>query len=195
MQRVFIGIPVDEQSQQHINHLLEPLMKSHPDIRWEPESNRHLTLAFLGDIPIPEIENLLRLFADTYQQEPHFEYRLSTMTRFPGPTGRIVALVDDPTGPLNRVFEITRRFLEKNNVQLNLKEFRPHITLGRIKKAKQVKTNFDQPTSIKLKISKVTFYQSILSASGSTYTTLKETPLNQGLKCELSSNINSMDGQ
>lgn len=178
IQRVFIGIPVDEQSQQHINHLLKPLKKSHPDIRWEPENNRHLTLAFLGDIPIPEVENLLQLFHSTYQQEPCFEFRLSTMTRFPGPTGRIVALVDDPTGPLNRIFQITRRFLENNNVQLNLKEFRPHITLGRIKKAKQVKTNFDQQTNINLKISKITFYQSILSASGSTYTTLKETPFN-----------------
>ena len=174
MQRVFIGIPVDEQSQQRINHLLIPIKKLHPDIRWEPENNRHLTLAFLGNIPIPEVENLLHLFSEIYQQEPCFEFRLSTMTRFPGPTGRIVALVDDPTEPLHRIFQITRRFLEKNKVQLNLKEFRPHITLGRIKKAKQVKISFDQKTNINLKISKITFYQAILSTSGSTYTTLKE---------------------
>ncbi len=177
LQRVFIGIPVDGQSQQRINELLKPLKALHQGIRWEPENNRHLTLAFLGDMPIPEVENLLQLFAETYQQERHFDYKLSTLTRFPTTTGRIIALVDDPNGPLSRLFQITRRFLERNDVKLNLKAFRPHITLGRIKRAKHVKTNFDQQTNIKLNINKIAFYQSTLSESGSIYTALKETPL------------------
>ena len=177
MQRVFIGIPVDEQSQQHINELLKPIKKLRQDIRWEPANNRHLTLAFLGDLPVPEVENLLQLFSETYQQETRFEYRLSTLTRFPEPTSRIIALVDDPTGPLERLFQITRRFLERNNIELDLKEFRPHVTLGRIKKANRVKTNFDQQTNINLAIDKITFYLSTLSESGSIYTKLKETQL------------------
>jgi len=49
------------------------------------------------------------------------------------------------------------------------------LTLGRIKKPKQLKTNFDQQSSINLKVDKVLFNQSTLSPSGSIYTVLKET--------------------
>lgn len=177
MRRVFIGIPVDEQSQQHITELIKPITNLRLGIRWEPESNRHLTLAYLGDRPIAEVKNLLQLFSATYQQEKHFKFKLSTLTRFPEPTSRIIALVDDPTGPLDRLFQITQNFLERNNVQLDLKAFRPHITLGRIKKPKQLKTNFDQQTNINLEVNKILFYQSSLGPSGSIYTVLKETPM------------------
>jgi len=178
MQRVFIGIPVDQHSQQRINELLKPIKELRQDIRWEPDRNLHLTLAFIGNTPVAEVDNLLQIFSETYQQETHFKYRLSTLTRFPGPMGRIIALVDDPTEPLHRLFQITKTFLERNNVDLDLKEFRPHITLGRIKKAKHVKTNFDQQTDISLNVNKITFYQCTQGESGSIYTALKETWLN-----------------
>ena len=178
MQRVFIGIPVDGQSQQLINALLDPIKKLHQDIRWEPANNWHLTLAFLGNLPAAEVECLLRSFDGAYQQESRFNYRLTTLTRFPTPAGRIIALVDDPTGPLDRLFQLTRSFLDSNKVELHLKAFRPHITLGRIRKAKYVKTNFDQQTNINLNINKIAFYQSAPSESGSIYTALKESTLN-----------------
>ena len=176
-QRVFIGIPVDKQSQQHINKLLQPIKILPRNIRWEPDHKRHLTLAFLGIKPISEIGNLIRLFDETYQQQFHFQYNLSVLTRFPKPTGRIIALVDDPTGPLNNLFQITLDLLRRISLKVDLKEFRPHITLGRIRKSKQQKTQFDQQTNIKLRIDKIVLYQSTHTESGSIYTILKETEL------------------
>ena len=92
MQRVFIGIPVDKQTQQLINELLKPVRKISTDIRWVPENNRHLTLAFLGDRPESDINSLLRVFDETYQQKSRFQYCLSALTRFPSAAGRILAL-------------------------------------------------------------------------------------------------------
>jgi len=177
MQRVFIGIPIDEQSQQQINEILEPIKKSRRDIRWVPVNNRHLTLAFMGNQAGSKVKSLLGLFNETYQQQTHFDFKLSLLTRFPEPAGRIIALVDDSSEALDRLFQITLTFLQRNNVELNLKEFRPHITLGRLKKAKQVKSNFDQQTDINLNICNISFYQSTLSKSGSIYSVLKEIAL------------------
>ena len=176
-QRVFIGIPVDKQSQLHINELLKPIRTLPLNIRWEPESKRHMTLAFLGIQPISEVRNLIRLFDETYQQQSHFQYHLSALKRFPTPTGRIIALVDDPTGSLENFFQITLDLLRRINLKVDLKEFRPHITLGRIKKPKQLKAQFDQSTNINLGINKIVLYQSTHTDSGSIYTSLKETEL------------------
>jgi 2'-5' RNA ligase len=143
-------------------------------------NNRHLTLAFLGNKPISEVDNLLRLFDQTYQHEARFQYSLSSLTRFPDPTGRILALTGEPGGPLDNLFQVTSGLLQRNRIEWDQKKFRPHLTLGRIKKAKQVKTTFEQKTRIQLDINKITLYQSTLTESGSLYTPLKETQLRSG---------------
>ena len=176
-QRVFIGIPIDKQSQQYINELLKPIKDSRRDIRWVPENNRHLTLAFLGDRPISEVDNLIRLFDESYQQETRFHYSLSTLERFPNPTGRIIALTNEPTEPLDTLFQVTLKLLQRNEIEFDRKRFRPHVTLGRIRRPKHVKKTFDQQININLDITKITLFQSRLTETGSIYLPLKETLL------------------
>lgn len=176
-QRVFIGIPIDKQSQQYINELLKPIKNSRRDIRWVPENNRHLTLAFLGNRPISEVDNLIQQFDESYQQEIRFQYRLSTLERFPDPKGRIIALTNESTEPLDNLFQITLKLLQRNEIEFDRKKFRPHVTLGRIKRPKHVKKTFDRQMNINLDINKITLYQSTLTNSGSIYSTLKETLL------------------
>jgi 2'-5' RNA ligase len=177
MQRVFIGIPVDTRAQQLINDLLRPLKELRGDIRWVPEINRHLTLAFLGNVPAAEVDILMGLFDKTYRQERQFRYKLSLLTRFPEPTGRIIALTGGPDRSLDHLFQITLKILLSNGQRADPRAFRPHLTLGRLKRAKQVKTTFDQQTGTHLEIARVVLYQSTLTESGPIYSVLKETKL------------------
>ncbi len=176
-QRVFIGIPVNHQFQQHVNLLLKPIKDSRQDIRWVVEKNRHLTLAFLGNRPKTEVENLLGLFDETYKGGTHFQYRFSKLTRFPDSAGRIIALTGKPGVQLDHLFQLTRQLLQKNGFEFERKTFRPHVTLGRIKRAKQVKTIIDQPINITLDISKIRLFKSTLTESGSVYSALREVHL------------------
>jgi len=178
-QRVFIGVPVDRKSQLRINSLVKPHKISHPGIRWVAENNRHLTLAFLGNKPIDVVEKLLGLFDETYTGETQFQYKLSTLTRFPDPMGRIIALSNAPDVKLNNLYQLTVELLQRNGVRFDRKEFRPHITLGRIRHAKQLDTTFTKHTDINLNITKLTFFQSVLTESGVNYHPLKETQLNK----------------
>ena len=177
MQRVFIGIPIDKHSQRFINELLKPIEDSRRDVRWVPENNRHLTLAFLGNRPISEVDNLIGQFDESYQPETRFHYSLSTLERFPDATGRIIALTNEPTERLDHLFQITLKLLQRNEIEFFRKKFRPHITLGRIRRPKHVKKTFDQQININLDITKITLYQSTLTNSGSIYSALKETLL------------------
>ena len=181
MQRVFIGIPIDKYSQQRINELLRPIENSRQDIRWVPENNRHLTLAFLGNRPVTEVDNLIRLFDETYQQIVHFQYSLSRLTRFPDPMGRIIALTGGPDRSMDRLFQITGRFLQGNKIKFDRKEFRPHITLGRFRKPKHVKTAFDRQMDLSLIVDKIILYKSTLTEFGSIYTSLEETHLGNSM--------------
>lgn len=179
LQRVFIGIPVDDRCQGPINRLLMPFKRISQDIRWIPEHNRHLTLAFLGNKSKPEIDCLLKAFDETFGQDSAFQFCLSALTRFPGPGGRIIALTGLPCGPLEAIHRATQSLLKKNGIEFDQKRFRPHVTLGYIVKSGQVKTKFDQKTEIFLDVDRVVLYQSKPTASGSIYTRLKETKLGQ----------------
>jgi 2'-5' RNA ligase len=177
MQRVFIGIPVDEQSQRQINELLKPIKNPGLNISWVTEKNRHLTLVFLGNTHVTEVKTLLSVFDQTYQQESGFEFKLTKLTRFPGPEGRIIALTGDPDLRLDGLFSITLNRLQQLGIAFDRKAFRAHVTLARIRNAKHFETSFEQPVNINLKVDRITLYRSVLTESGSIYSSLKETQL------------------
>ena len=179
MQRVFIGIPVDKPAQRQINELLIPTKESDPDIRWAPEHNRHLTLAFLGNKPTGVINDLVRSMHLAFQQEMAFKTGFSTLGRFPTSTGNIIALVYKPDECLAHLFQLTQDILTENGLRSDHKPFRPHITLGRIRKASKLKKTFNQQTNIRLRVDKVALYQSTLTDTGSIYLALKEIELGQ----------------
>ena len=179
MQRVFIGIPVDKPAQRQINELLIPAKESNPDIRWAPEQYRHLTLAFIGNKPTGVIEDLVRSMHLAFQHELAFKTGFSTLRRFPTSTGNIIALVYKPDDYLAQLFQVTQDFLTENGLRFDHKPFRPHITLGRLRKASKLKKTFNQQTNIRLRVDKVALYQSTLTDTGSIYLALKEIELGQ----------------
>jgi len=179
VQRVFIGIPVDKPAQSRINDLLSPLKSSIHAVRWVPEQNRHLTLAFLGNRPVGVIEKLTRSMDRAYQQEADFKTGPSSLNRFPNSSGNIIALVFKSDTRLSRLYQVTQELLVANGFGFTRTQFRPHITLGRVRRTSRLKTDLHQQTNISLQVGKITFYQSTLTQSGSTYHALKETMLNK----------------
>lgn len=179
MQRVFIGIPVDQPAQRRIDELLEPFKNAYRDIRWVAERNRHLTLAFLGDQPPALIENLKRSMDQAYQRETSFQTVFSALARFPDDAGHVVALVREADERLAQLFRITQGLLAQHGLVPEHESFRPHITVGRVRRPRQTKIKINQPTNINLQVDKITLYQSTLTRMGSVYVALKETELGQ----------------
>ena len=179
MHRVFIGVPADKRAQQKINGLLSPIKRSLEGVRWVPEKNRHLTLAFLGNRPDKVIENICCSMDQVYQKEAGFEAGPSKLERFPNSSGNIIALVFNSDERLSRLYQLTQELLVANGFEFSRTQFRPHITLGRLKRNLRLNKNLQQSTNICLQVGKVTFYQSKLTQAGSIYLALKETELNK----------------
>lgn len=179
VQRVFFGIPVDQRTQEQINKLLSPLKKSLQAVRWVPEQNRHLTLAFLGDRPTGVVEKLTRSMDKAYQHETGFMTGPADLFRFPNSSGNIIALVFKADACLSHLYRVTQEYLVENGFDYNRTQFRPHITLGRIRRRSRMTTDIKQQTSISLQVGKVTVYQSTLTRSGSIHLALNETKLDK----------------
>ena len=57
VQRFFVGITVPDYVRQALLRIVEPIRGFH----WTDESNFHLTLKFLGEVPSEEIEPIIRV--------------------------------------------------------------------------------------------------------------------------------------
>jgi 2'-5' RNA ligase len=171
---LFIGIPVDDHCQQQINATLQSLQQSRKDIRWVTPANRHLTLAFLGDISAEDSATLQKNFADAYQGTSVFNFSLDTLGRFPSTRGRILAATNKPSVALSILHNKTLALLRRCNITVEPLEFRPHISLGKIQHAKHVSEDFQQTTALLLKVHCVNLYESRPQDEGRLYNVLQQ---------------------
>ena len=144
-----------------------------------PENNRHLTLAFLGNRPAGVVESIVGTMDQAYKKEMSFQTGFSSLMRFPNSSGNILALVFKVDAQMAHLYQVTQELLVANGFEFSRTQFRPHITLGRIKRNRQLKSTLNQQTNISLQVGKITFYQSTLTQAGSIYLALKETGLQQ----------------
>jgi len=177
MQRVFIGVPINQGQQRQINELLDSVSNPGREIRWVMEQNRHLTLAFLGDQSAAVVDALVRSMDAAYQWQSAFQTVFTGLVRFPNAKGHILALVGSADDRLARLFQLTCGLLTQHRLAPEYRTFRPHITVGKIARPRLLKACFNQPANINLDIDKVTLYQSTLTRTGSVYLALKETRL------------------
>jgi 2'-5' RNA ligase len=171
-QRIFIGIPVGSVAQQAIERLLETMQACTRNLRWVPAQNRHLTLAFLGDISMQELQSVQHGFATAYRQQAKFQYQLSALHRFPNSSGRVIALAGEASEPLHGLVSATRELLQECGLGFERKKFRPHITLARVRNPNHPLMKIDQRVSIGMDVKRVVLYRSTLTESGSVYSVL-----------------------
>ncbi len=125
--RLFVALELPAS----VRELLEALQRQAPGIRPTPLANAHLTLRFLGDVPlaaVPALQNALR----AVRAEP-FDLRLQGLGLF-ARAGRGVFWAGLEESP--DLVQLKRRVdaaLAEANIPPDSGRFSPHITLSRLK--------------------------------------------------------------
>jgi len=185
MIRAFIAVEIDKTNKQRLSKLISDLKKSNTDIKWVGENQMHLTLKFLGNIEqdrVQVISGALKSIADNFKG---FNIRLSKIGAFPNLRRPRVIWLDIDKGAeelksLSNKIEIE---LEKIGFKKEKREFKAHLTLGRVRSLKVIEnlekiineTDFQPPNEIK--IDKLILFQSTLTPKGAIYTPLSECPI------------------
>jgi len=174
--RLFIGVPMDEHCQQQINAAVL-LLRDDKNIRWIAAHNRHLTLTFLGATRDADLLALQKSFAETYTTVIPFDFVLTQLTRFPDVRGHIFAAVNEVSPELLQLYQRTRSLLDRCHIPFEEREYRPHITLGRIRSQRQLHVHFDQRIAFTLHIDRVCLYESVATQDSREYQVLAQIPL------------------
>ncbi len=145
-------------------------------INWVPEDNFHLTLRFIGNTTREQLYELVDRLDEVAAEQKQFGFTISGAGYFKSKGNpRILFLKINEEKMLTDLATKVEAAVTATGFNTELKPFRPHLTLGRIKNL----DNRSRFTSIidalpekeyqQVEVSEFILYQSILRAEGPAY--------------------------
>jgi 2'-5' RNA ligase len=151
-------------------------------VRWVPANNIHLTLKFLGEVSVANMQSLARMLKAEAMRQTPFMIHVAGLGAFPNVRRPRVIWVSSEAPPnlaaLQRAIEAETRAL---GYPPEDRPFSPHLTLGRISQS----ATPPEATAVSqalgkvnvgdlgcLRVDKVHLFQSDLRPNGAVYTSL-----------------------
>lgn len=148
-------------------------------LRWSDSDSYHLTLCFLGDISLDQVAELEQQAKEALQLLGSFQVQLQGSDYLQVNADltllAVLAQADEELSALQRQMA---QVVERVGLYVDKSDFRPHITLARLKGSDSLDSppgwpQFEMP----LLADSVVLFQSLPSEHGSIYTPLFEVPL------------------
>jgi 2'-5' RNA ligase len=184
MKRTFIAIRINAGTEllKLFSNLKSELGSD--SVKWVSADQIHVTLAFLGDTNNETIRQVSGIVEETCKKTSQFSFNITGVGVFRSiRDAKVIWAGVEKHEELGSLFTVIKNGLEETGVKLEERAFRPHITLGRIKREidkttlerliKQYEKKFIQ----KVAVSEVIYYESILKPTGPVYIPITKSSL------------------
>ncbi len=177
--RVFIAIELPHNVRIRLAEHINTLRHSIPEVRasWSREDNLHLTLKFLGDIPVANVEKLSAAASTAASKVEPFEIFVEDCGAFPerGQPRVLWIGIDDPSGKLSELNRALEDECANAGFAREARAFHPHLTIARIRQphgsrqlaAMHTEIGFNREIT---SVSELAVIRSELSSEGSRHT-------------------------
>ena len=183
--RTFIAIELSEEIKQNIGALIERLKTTEAGVKWVEPKNLHITLKFLGEVPEREVKNLIDLTTEALKGGSSFKSRFEGGGTFPeGKNPRVVWIGTTEGAEEQRELSLSlEKVLSKAGYREEKREFKAHITIGRVKEKKNLDALLKELNKAKDQkfgeeiVDHVNIMKSTLNPKGPIYEVVKRIPL------------------
>ncbi len=183
--RTFISVELPDEVKKNIAELINELKDAGAGVKWVEPKNLHITLKFLGWVEEKNLDNLIELATQAVAGQGSFKARFEGLGTFPeGKTPRVVWVGTVEGG--EKLCELAKNLeetLSKAGFRSEEREFKSHITIGRVREKKGVDNLKTQISKIKnqkfgeMIIDKIHIMKSTLTPKGPVYEIYKEVTL------------------
>ncbi|MEJ2708106.1 MAG: RNA 2',3'-cyclic phosphodiesterase [Anaerolineales bacterium] len=187
--RAFIAIDLSPEIHKRLDQVASELKErlEGVPVRWVPVENVHLTLKFLGDVSLTNLEILKKILRSEAGNHLPFEISIGQLGAFPSKRRpRVIWVgVEAPQELMD-----LQRAIESETTRLGYardrREFSPHLTLGRIsrnansadlRQIGEVLRNYEVGFLGATRVKEVHLFRSDLQPGGAVYTSLLNVPL------------------
>lgn len=188
--RTFIAIELDDELRDKLGRLQDGLRAqlSPHSVRWVHPRGIHLTLKFLGDTPLEQVEEVQAALAQAAAEVSSFSFTVAGLGCFPNTRRpRVVWVgVQELTGSMVRLRDTIEDRVAPLGFPTEGRRFSPHLTLGRVQRhaSKSEVRELGEVVAAhttgvldEMVVTAVSYIKSDLRPSGAVYTTLAEVKL------------------
>ncbi|MGQ0762210.1 MAG: RNA 2',3'-cyclic phosphodiesterase [Acidobacteriota bacterium] len=177
--RTFIAIELISEVRARVAEHIAGLRHELPDVRasWSREDNLHLTLKFLGNVPVADIPKVSDAVASATKSAPSFELTFSGCGSFP-PHGRPSVLwIGTQASGLQALHAAIDQELDAAGFPREARPFHPHLTIARLRHSLGTRPLAELHASlgfapITFAVSEVVVFRSELLKEGSKHTAI-----------------------
>jgi len=140
--RIFIAIELPEDIKKNLEGLQEELKKASADVKWVKPENIHLTLKFLGSVPVQQIPEIVQELKNGLAAFGFFSVGIAKIGSFPekGKPRVIWAGVEKGNEIVARLQDKVEDLLQRFNFACEEREYSSHLTIGRVKGPNNIKS-------------------------------------------------------
>lgn len=170
--RIFIAIDLSKEIKQNLVEMQNKISfrQGRRGTRWVEPDHMHLTLVFLGDAEEEKISKIEKICYKVAQKIRPFEIAISSLSAFPNLTrAHTLWLGVENSDELNQLQEKLKEGLKEASLRIEERKFTPHLTLARLKKKKNLRSeieNFKQKNFGIMKVNEFNIFESKLSPKG-----------------------------
>ena len=171
--RSFIGIDPNAE----VSAFLQAFKQQHSKdpwaqhIRWTSEANIHLTMRFLGDLTLEQIEKINSALKPITENQSAFKVIVTTPQPFPTPNkARILASQVQKNETLRQLAQTLDELAINAGVAGEDRPFRGHLTVGRFRHpVKHLNELLQETATVTMPIDHVILFKSELKSTGAEY--------------------------
>jgi 2'-5' RNA ligase len=179
--RLFIASSFPESATRELNARVASLKPRLPSASWVRPEAQHLTYAFLGEQEESLVETLIPELEQRLRGLPRFDATLRGCGFFPNVRRARVGWIGlDPDQPFREIATHVREVVTTGGVALDRADFRPHLTIMRIRDAwppasvETFEKGLGDYQSAPFVVNAITLYSSRLDPSGAVHTPLRQ---------------------
>jgi 2'-5' RNA ligase len=133
--RSFLALEVSTPVVDYLREVIERLSKRAREVKWVKRDGIHITLKFLGEIEEPVAGKIHDALAPIGSRFTPFVVSLNEIDAFPSRRKArvVIARLDKGTDEMKRIFEEVEEGLTGFDFEREIREYTPHITLGRMR--------------------------------------------------------------
>lgn len=176
--RVFLALPLAEFFLPEITDFFRAKPRQYPDVKWVYPAGVHITLHFFGETGQDQLARINSLMEPVARECAPLRLGLGRVGFFPNDhSPRIVWIgVQGDTVPLGDLAARISRTMAQNGFAVEAREFRPHATVGRVRRGARLKPDpqkfLFQPAPVR-EIGRIVLYRSLLGTEGARYEILE----------------------
>lgn len=175
--RLFTAIDLSDRVREDVSDVIDALSGEVDGVRWVRRENLHVTLRFLGEFPLREVDGFVVWMRKAAAHLP-LCLTVGGVGGFPSSGSARVLWVGakDATERIEKVYNVLDKGASRFGLQRESRKYRPHITIGRAKHPVRVPESLRERfegRAADLEVSEIVLYSSRLDSSGATYTALE----------------------